>query len=74
MFYDERNLQVDSIIMAGNTFGTLFKVTTFGETHGGSVGCIIDGCPSGLALSEEDIQKDLLYITKNKIETFESKT
>ena len=45
--------------MAGNTFGTLFKVTTFGETHGGSVGCIIDGCPSGLALSEEDIQKDL---------------
>lgn len=45
--------------MAGNTFGTLFKVTTFGESHGGSVGCIIDGCPAGLPLDEEMIQKDL---------------
>lgn len=45
--------------MAGNTFGTLFKVTTFGETHGKSVGCIIDGCPAGLSLAESDIQKDL---------------
>ena len=45
--------------MAGNTFGSLFKITTFGETHGKSVGCIIDGCPSGLVLSEKDIQKDL---------------
>jgi len=45
--------------MAGNTFGTVFKITTFGETHGGSVGCIIDGCPAGIALSESDIQQDL---------------
>jgi len=45
--------------MAGNSFGTLFKITTFGETHGGSVGCIIDGCPAGLELTEKDIQKDL---------------
>jgi chorismate synthase len=45
--------------MAGNTFGSIFKVTTFGETHGGSVGCVIDGCPAGLSLSEADIQKDL---------------
>ncbi|MFH0772971.1 MAG: chorismate synthase [bacterium] len=45
--------------MAGNTFGSVFKITTFGETHGGSVGCIIDGCPPGLELSERDIQKDL---------------
>jgi chorismate synthase len=45
--------------MAGNTFGTLFRVTTFGESHGGSVGCIIDGCPAGLPLNEEIIQKDL---------------
>jgi len=45
--------------MAGNTFGSIFKITTFGETHGISVGCIIDGCPAGLSLSEEDIQKDL---------------
>jgi len=45
--------------MAGNTFGSIFKVTTFGETHGGSVGCVIDGCPSGLSVSESDIQHDL---------------
>ncbi|MBP9717807.1 chorismate synthase [Candidatus Gracilibacteria bacterium] len=43
----------------GNTFGKLFRVTTFGESHGGALGCIIDGCPASLALSEEDIQKDL---------------
>jgi chorismate synthase len=45
--------------MAGNTFGTLFKVTTFGESHGGMVGCVIDGCPVGLSLNEEMIQLDL---------------
>jgi len=45
--------------MAGNTFGSVFKVTTFGETHGKSVGCVIDGCPAGLSLDESDIQKDL---------------
>ncbi|HEX6995577.1 MAG TPA: chorismate synthase [Gammaproteobacteria bacterium] len=45
--------------MAGDTFGQLFTVTTFGESHGPALGCIVDGCPPGLALSEEDIQKDL---------------
>lgn len=45
--------------MAGNTFGQLFTVTTFGESHGPALGCIIDGCPPGLALSEQDIQADL---------------
>lgn len=45
--------------MAGNTFGKLFTVTTFGESHGEALGCIIDGCPPGLDLSEEDIQLDL---------------
>src|SRR3990167_8303972 len=45
--------------MAGNTFGQLFKVTTFGESHGGCVGCVVDGCPPGLEISEEEIQKDL---------------
>lgn len=45
--------------MAGNTFGTLFKVTTFGESHGGMVGCVIDGCPAGLSINEEMIQIDL---------------
>ena len=45
--------------MAGNTFGKLFTVTTFGESHGEALGCIIDGCPPGLALTEDDIQIDL---------------
>ena len=45
--------------MAGNTFGKLFQVTTFGESHGGAVGCIVDGCPPGLEITAEDIQKDL---------------
>ncbi|KPN71065.1 chorismate synthase [Neisseria sp. 83E34] len=45
--------------MAGNTFGQIFTVTTFGESHGAGLGCIIDGCPPGLELSEADIQTDL---------------
>ena len=45
--------------MAGNTFGQIFTVTTFGESHGAGLGCIIDGCPPGLELSEADIQYDL---------------
>ena len=45
--------------MAGNTFGTLFRVTTFGESHGNALGCIVDGCPPGLSLSEEYIQAEL---------------
>ncbi len=46
-------------IMSGNTFGKLFCVTSFGESHGPAIGCIVDGCPPGLALSEADIQPDL---------------
>ncbi|MBH0193298.1 MAG: chorismate synthase [Nitrospira sp.] len=45
--------------MAGNTFGRIFTVTSFGESHGPAIGCVVDGCPPGLALSTEDIQKDL---------------
>ena len=45
--------------MAGNTFGQLFKVTTFGESHGGCVGCVVDGCPPGIEISEEEIQKEM---------------
>ena len=45
--------------MAGNSFGQLFRITTFGESHGEAIGCIIDGCPPGLALSADDIQPDL---------------
>ena len=45
--------------MSGNTFGHTFCVTNFGESHGPAIGCVIDGCPPGLELSEADIQKDL---------------
>ena len=45
--------------MSGNTFGTIFTVTNFGESHGPAIGCVIDGCPPGMALSEADIQHDL---------------
>ena len=45
--------------MAGNTFGRVFTVTSFGESHGPAIGCVVDGCPPGLALSVEDIQQDL---------------
>ena len=45
--------------MSGNTFGKLFRVTTWGESHGRAVGVVVDGCPAGLALSAEDIQKEL---------------
>jgi chorismate synthase len=45
--------------MSGNTFGTLFAVTNFGESHGPAIGCVIDGCPPGMALSVADIQPDL---------------
>ena len=45
--------------MSGSTLGTLFRVTTFGESHGPAIGCVVDGCPPGLELSEADIQPDL---------------
>ncbi len=45
--------------MAGNTIGTLFAVTTFGESHGPAIGCVIDGCPPDLELAESDMQRDL---------------
>ena len=45
--------------MSGNTIGKLFCVTTFGESHGPAIGCVIDGCPPGMPLSEADIQAEL---------------
>ena len=45
--------------MSGNTIGKLFTVTTFGESHGPALGCIVDGCPPGLALAEADLQRDV---------------
>ena len=49
--------------MAGSTFGELFRVTTWGESHGKAVGAVVDGCPAGLELSEEDIQR---YLDRRK--------
>jgi len=46
-------------LVSGNTIGKLFTVTSFGESHGLAIGCIVDGCPPGLALSEMDLQPDL---------------
>jgi chorismate synthase len=51
-----KKLQIQA---AGSTHGNYFRVTTFGESHGGGVGCIIDGCPPRLPLSEADMQVDL---------------
>jgi chorismate synthase len=45
--------------MSGNVFGTLFAVTSFGESHGPAIGCVVDGCPPGLPLTEADIQAEL---------------
>ena len=45
--------------MSGNTFGKLFCVTSFGESHGPAIGCVVDGCPPGLALTQADIQREL---------------
>jgi chorismate synthase len=45
--------------MAGNTFGHILTVTSFGESHGPAIGCVVDGCPPGLSLSADDIQRDL---------------
>jgi chorismate synthase len=45
--------------MAGNSFGRVFTITSFGESHGPAIGCVVDGCPPGLALTVDDIQHDL---------------
>ncbi|MBQ86380.1 MAG: chorismate synthase [Gammaproteobacteria bacterium] len=45
--------------MSGNSFGKLFTITSFGESHGPALGCVVDGCPPGLELSEADMQRDL---------------
>ena len=45
--------------MAGNSFGQIFRITTFGESHGGVVGAVVDGCPPGIKISEDEIQKEL---------------
>ena len=49
--------------MFGSTFGNIFKITTWGESHGAGIGVVIDGCPAGLPLCEEDIQA---YLDRRK--------
>ena len=49
--------------MAGSSYGTIFKITTWGESHGAGLGVVIDGCPAGLSLTEEDIQ---IYLNRRK--------
>ena len=49
--------------MAGSTYGKLFSVTTWGESHGKGIGVVVDGCPAGLELSEDDIQR---YLDRRK--------
>ena len=44
--------------MSFNTFGKIFRFTTWGESHGPAIGCVIDGCPPNIPLSDKDIQKD----------------
>ena len=45
--------------MAGNSFGKIFRITTFGESHGKDIGVVIDGCPAGILINKNDIQRDL---------------
>lgn len=60
-FYSPKNiaLYITEVQAAGSTYGNYFRVTTYGESHGGGVGCVVDGCPPRLSLCEEDLQVDL---------------
>ena len=49
--------------MSGNTIGRLFQVTTFGESHGPAIGCVVDGCPPGLELTEADFEQPAALVT-----------
>ena len=53
--------------MAGSTLGTIFRITTWGESHGAGVGVVIDGCPAGLPLTNQDIQEYLRNNLKKNI-------
>ena len=53
--------------MSGNSFGKSFVVTSFGESHGSAIGCIVDGCPPGLELSEADLQRATILADDHEI-------
>ena len=57
--------------MSGNSFGTLYCVTSFGESHGPAYGGVVDGCPPGLALSAEDLQKEVAEYNRQIEQTIE---
>ena len=52
--------------MSGSVYGTIFKISTWGESHGSGVGVVVDGCPAGLLLNEEDIQKSCPAFLREK--------
>ena len=52
--------------MAGSSYGTLFRFTTWGESHGAGLGVVIDGCPAGLPLSEEDIMAEVKTVRRER--------
>ena len=60
--------------MSFNTFGKIFRFTTWGESHGPAIGCIIDGCPPNIPLSEEDIQKGLYFSLYTRMHYREERT
>ena len=57
------NMKDEVHTLAGSTYGTIFKITTWGESHGKGIGVVIDGCPSGIPLCEDNIQK---YLNRRK--------
>lgn len=60
--------------MAGSTYGNIFKITTWGESHGKAVGVVVDGCPAGVPLCEEDIQFFLTEESRDSLHTLHSVT
>lgn len=56
-------IKKENSIMSGSTFGNIFQITTWGESHGSGIGVVVDGCPAGLSLSEADIQT---YLDRRK--------
>ena len=55
------------VVMPGSSFGSIFKVVTFGESYGPAIGCVIDGCPPNVDLTEADIQVDLIGVVQAKV-------
>ena len=63
--YPNKKMRIkkENSIMSGSTFGNIFQITTWGESHGSGIGVVVDGCPAGLSLSEADIQT---YLDRRK--------